>query len=62
MKRLKTVLEAMHFEGHISVRREIFREKVYLGGGDSETMIKRYGGYMIEKMEVIDNVLIIWVI
>lgn len=61
MKTLKGVLKAMNFKGQISLRRRIFRDVVYIGGGLSNDLIDRFGNYRIECMEVIDNVLIIYV-
>ena len=61
MKTLKSILKAMNFEGHISLRRKIFRDIVYIGGGCSQDIIDRFGGYKVDSMNVIDSVLIIYV-
>lgn len=59
--RLFTVLEALKFDGHISIRRNGFYGLQYIGGGKSEDLTKRYGGYIVVKSTVINNVLVIYV-
>lgn len=61
MKTLKGILTAMHYRGHISVRRRIYNETIYIGGGSADSIIDRFGGYRVEYMEVMDSVLIIYV-
>lgn len=61
MKMLRYILKDMNYRGHISIRRRLFQETQYIGGGTSEYLIDRYGGYRVECMEVVDNVLIIYV-
>lgn len=61
MKTLKKILEAMDYRGRISVRRKLFQGIQYVGGGSPEDIIDRYGGYRVEYMEVIDNVLVVYV-
>lgn len=62
-KTIKTLLPAMNYTGHISIRRKIFggSDCIYVGGGKPKEIIERYGGYQVERMDVIDNVLIIYV-
>ena len=59
--RLSTILEALKFEGNISIRRNGFYGLQYIGGGKPEDLIKRFGGYLVVKSKVIDNVLVIYV-
>ena len=59
--RLSTVLEALKFDGHISIRRNGFYGLQYIGGGKTEDLIKRFGGYLVVKSMIIDNVLVIYV-
>ena len=61
MKILKVVLKAMNYHGHISLRRKIFHGTEYIGSGNAERIIEKFGGYQVECMEIIDNVLIIYV-
>lgn len=61
MKTLKKILGAMAFRGHVSLRRKLFQGIQYIGGGSPEDIINRFGGYRVEYMEVIDNVLVIYV-
>lgn len=63
MKRskLSTTLEALKFEGNISIRRDGFHGLQYIGGGKSDDLTRRFGGYTIVKSTVIDNVLVIYV-
>lgn len=61
MKLLRGILKAMNFHGHISLRKKGFQTVEYVGGGTPENIIDRFGGYRVEYMEVIDNVLIIYV-
>lgn len=58
---LRYTLKDINYCGHISIRRKLFQETQYIGGGTSEDLIDRYGGYRVEYIEVIDNVLIIYV-
>lgn len=51
----------MDYRGRISVRRKLFQGIQYIGGGSPEDIIDRYGGYKVEYMEVIDNVLVVYV-
>ena len=55
------MLEALKFDGHISIRRNGFYGLQYIGGGKSEDLTKRYGGYIVVKSTVINNVLVIYV-
>lgn len=59
--RLATVLTAINFEGSISLRRDGFYGIQYIAGGSSDHLIKKYGGYLVIKSQVIDNVLVIYV-
>lgn len=61
MKTLKALLPALKFKGHISLRRRSFYGLQYIAGGDSESLIGRYGGHKIVDSEVIDNILVIYV-
>lgn len=62
MKTLKTLLSAMRYNGHVSLRRIDFHGEVqYIAGGTADSLISRYGGYKVEKITCIDNVLIIYV-
>ena len=61
MKTLRNLLKAMDYRGHISLRRRLLGEIQYIGGGTSDAMIDRYGGYRVEYTETIENVLIIYV-
>ncbi len=58
---LKKLLEALRFEGHISLRRDNFGGMQYIGGGNSEHISSRYGGYKVDKSSIIDNILIVYV-
>lgn len=62
MKTLKTLLESMHFEGQVSVRKN---DKIYgltyLGGGTPSYCKKRYGYYIVVGTCIIDNVLVVYV-
>ena len=51
----------MNYRGHISLRRKFFKEIQYVGGGTAESIIVRFGGYRVEYMEVVENVLVIYV-
>ncbi len=61
MKRLRTVLDAMHYNGHVSIRRRVGAEVLHIGGGRPEDMADRYGGYNVDSMDVVDNVLVVYV-
>ncbi len=61
MKTLRSILKAMNFSGQISLRRRIYRDIIYVGGGNADLVINRYGGYKVESMIVVDNVLVIYV-
>lgn len=61
MKTLKTLLENIHYDGLVSVRRKILSEVVHIGGGSSAEVIARYGGYKIDFVRIIDNVLVVYV-
>lgn len=62
MKTVKALLQAMHYDGHISIRKYGFDGKlIYIGGGTAEPMIQRYGGYKVDRITCIDNVLVIFV-
>ena len=67
MRRLKTVLNNLNFRGHISLRKWSLGELVYITGCDTRydfslnNLIRGYGDYLIEKSEVIDGVLVIYV-
>lgn len=53
----------MRFDGSISLRRRDFCGEVqYIAGGTADILIARYGGYKVDRMTCIDNVLIIYVI
>jgi hypothetical protein len=59
--KLSTILEALKFEGNISIRHDGFHGLQYIGGGKTEDLIKRFGGYLVVKSMIIDNVLVIYV-
>ncbi len=58
MKSLGNVLKTMNYRGHISVRRKLFNNVVYIGGGDAKSVTERFGGYEVESMEVMDMILV----
>lgn len=62
MKTVKVLLTAMRYDGQISLRRRDFHgEMQYIAGGTAQKIIDRYGGYKVDKITCIDNVLIIFV-
>ena len=61
MKTVKTLLENIRYDGHVSIRRKLFSEIHHIGGGFSSEVIARYGGYKIDCVRIVDNVLIIYV-
>lgn len=61
MKTLRNLLKAMDYRGHISLRRRLFGKVEYIGGGTADAIVDKYGGYQVEYMETIENVLIIYV-
>lgn len=61
MKTLKALLNALKFDGLVSIRRFGFGGLQYIGGGKPEDLINRYGGYKVMGSTVIDNVLVIYV-
>ena len=58
---LKKLLEALKFEGHISLRRDNLGGMQYIGGGNSEYISSRYGGFKVDKSSIFDNILIVYV-
>lgn len=61
MKTLKVLLEGLKYEGMVSIRRHGFGGLQYIGGGKSDNLIEKYGGYKVMGSTVIDNVLVIYV-
>lgn len=61
MKLLRGILKAMNFRGHIALRKKGFQTIDYVGGGTSESVIDRFGGYRVEYMEIVDGILVIYV-
>lgn len=62
MKTLKTLLENMHFDGQVSVRKwDSVYGLTYLGGGNPSYCSKRYGYYIVVGTCIMDNVLIVYV-
>ena len=59
---LNRILPQLKFEGPLSVRRDILGETQYIGGGDAESILSRFGGYKIKKTKIIDGVFVIYVI
>lgn len=59
--RLATVLGSMNFEGLVSLRRDGFYGLQYIAGGDPQQVINKYGGYLVVKSKIVDNVLVIYV-
>lgn len=61
MKTLKVLLEGLKYEGIVSIRRHGFGGIQYIGGGKSDDLIERYGGYKVMGSTVINDVLVIYV-
>lgn len=59
---LGRILPQLKYEGNISIRRDILGGTHYIGGGDAESVLSRFGGYKIKNTKIIDGVLVIYVI
>lgn len=46
---------------HVSIRRHLNNDMVYLGGGSVATVLSRFGNEQIEDSCIVDNVLVIYV-
>lgn len=55
------LLEGLKYEGIVSIRRHGFSGIQYIGGGKSDDLIERYGGYKVMGSTVINDVLVIYV-
>jgi hypothetical protein len=58
---VKTLLDGLHYDGQLALRRKTKNWYDYLAAGDQTKMKYKYGYYEVERACIIDGVLVIYV-
>lgn len=58
---VKTLLDGLHYEGQLSLRRKTKDWFEYLAAGSQAKIKYKYGYYEVDRTCIIDNVLVIYV-